>query len=433
MFLPIAVILFYLTPNRFKPITLTAISIYFYYLVSPSYLLIILMSVLFDYFIATQIQFHMPKSFIRKSIFALAVAKNLGIYLYYGIMSQIEGENAPFGIMLVSLTGLGYIIDVYKKEIIPEYNVMRYISYAMFFPRLYVGPLVPYGDMKGQLIHIKPSLTGISRGIVMFIFGLAKKIIMADTMIKLYSSLLSIPQYEYSVLTAWILMISFAFSLYFTLSGYFDVARGLALIFSLKLPFGFYYPFQARSLDEFFARFNITVNEFVRKYVYVGLGEKNNGTLSASLNILLVSMLISMWYGIKINCLVWGIYLAIFIILEQFVYGKYWRKMPIFIQRALTFCITMMSFSILLGNNITETTFYLKTMFGFNNTPLTDITTAYYLYSNSVLFVLAFVMCTSFGNNLSKYMSQKFPSIWDTLGVAYNISLLVCVSAILIQ
>lgn len=433
IFLPISVIMFYITPNRFKPISLAVISFVFYYLVAPNFMPYMIVSVMIDYFLAIKINTKPPKSLLRKFIFAFGVMKNLGLFIYFSVLREVTTTNTPYGIIIASLTGLGYLIDVYKREVTAEYNFGRFFSYIMFFPSLYAGPIVQYSDIKGQLIHIKPSLTGMSKGIVMFIFGVGKKIIIADTMIKLYNNLILIPKGEYSVLTGWVLMISFAFSLYFALSGFFDAARGLGLIFSLKLPYGFYYPFQARSLDDFFARFNIPVNEFVRRYVYVGLGGKNNGILSACLNIFLVSMLISTWYGIRLNCLVWGIYLGTFIVLEQFVYGKYWRKMPVFLQRILTFCITMMSFSILLGNNLSQTLFYLKTMFGFGAIPLTDITTVYYLYSNAILIAVSFFLCSSLGSSISKYMSSKFPEIWETLNIAYNISLLFCICALIIQ
>ena len=433
VFLPISVILYYLTPNIFKPTTLTIISIGFIALTSIKSIPYLILWILIDYIFGILMQRFNKNKFFRNLIFFMGLIKNIGVFVYISIIREISAEAIPFGMAVYSLIGLGYIINVHKKPNIAETNITRYFAYALFFPNLFYGPLTEYEEIKKQFIHIKPSLTAISKGIVIFIFGLAKKIIIADYMVELYNSLLNLPKYNLSVVGGWTLMISFAFSLYFTLSGYFDVARGIGMIYSIKMPISFFHPFQARSIDEFFARFNITLNEYVRRYIYVELGEKSNGKLSAMFNIMLVSMLISVWYGLRINTLIWGIYLGIFIILEQYVYGKYWKKMPLTIQRILTFCITMMSFSVLNGNSLEQSLFYLKTMFGLNNNPITDLDTLYMLYSNYLVMIIGFIMCSGIGTNLSKFMNKKKSVIWEMAGVCYNIFLLICISGFLIK
>ena len=432
IFLPMALTLYYITPNKFKTHILTVISLIYYVLVSVKGLPYILLSIFFDYFCAIYLSRNHSTYIMRKIAVTADIIKNLVVLLYFSIEFQKIGYFSLFGIIYTSFMGMGYVIDVYKYEYQADKNIFRFLSIMMFFPSLYFGPLVKYSLIKPQLTKIKPSLSSISKGIILFISGFSKKIIIADTMVKMYENMLSIPFHNLSVLSAWLLMISFAFSLYFTLSAYFDIAKGIGLMFSFELPSGFFYPFQARSLDDFFARFNITVNEYVRNYVYIQLGGKSNGTISAMFNILLVSMLIGVWYGFRLNCLLWGIYFGILIILEQYLYPNFWKNIPIFLQRTITFCATMMSFSIMLGTNIEDTGIYLKTMFGFGEVALYDTYSLYMLTSNFVVLILSFLICTSIWHRISRYLSKKMPVCWEVFSVIFNIGILICACSLII-
>ena len=425
IFLPMAMVLFYMTPNKFKAHTLTLISIFYYITADFKGLPFILTSIFFDYLCAVYIDSEKIGYRMRKITLFVDIIKNLTILLYFSIMFQQNGNFPILGIMFTSFMGMGYVIDIYKCEYISEKNIFRYLSIMMFFPSLYYGPLVKYSLLKGQITKIKPSLSGISKGVVLFVGGFAKKIIIADSLVSMYEELLAIPFHQLSVLSSWLLMITFAFSLYFTLSAYFDIAKGIANMFSLELPSGFCYPFQARSMDEFFARFNITVNEYVRNYVYIQLGGKSNGKISAMFNILLVSMLIGVWYGFRLNCLLWGVYFGVLIILEQYVYPNRWKKVPEFIQRFITFCATMMSFSIMLGTDIKDTGTYLSTMFGFWSTALYDTNSLYILTSNFVVLLLAVIICTNIWYRISRAMSKRFPTFWEFFTVSTNILILI--------
>ncbi len=431
IFLPVSLSLYYVTPNKFKAHILTFISLFYYMSVDYKVLPFVMISLFYDYLSAIYLS-GKNGNLMRKMVMILNVFKNIGILLYFSIEFQILGYTSIFGIMFTSFMGMGYVIDVYKNQYNADKNIFRYLSIMMFFPSLYFGPLVKYSFLKPQITKIRPSLSSISKGIVLFISGFAKKIIIADTLVNMYENLLSIPFHELSVLASWLLMLSFAFSLYFTLSAYFDIAKGIGLMFSFELPNGFFYPFQARSLDEFFARFNITVNQYVKNYVYIQLGGKSNGTLSAMFNILLVSMLIGVWYGFRLNCLLWGVYFGILIILEQYAYPKLWKHLPAFLQRFITFCAIMMSFSIMLGTNIGDTAMYLTTMFGFGHMELYDSNTLFIFTSNFVVLLLALVLSTSIWNRITRFFIKRFPVFWELFSAMLNVFILICACSFII-
>ena len=432
LFLPLSMVIYYITPNKLKPHTLMIISALYVLAADTKSFFILPIWAALDFTAANLVGSKKLNSNAKKIILWIDIIKNLGSIILYSAYYQIHGTRPFLGIIVVSFLGMGYVIDIYKKEYAPDQSIVRYFCFSLFFPSLYFGPLTNYRNIRRQLTRIKPSLTGISKGIILLISAFAKKVIIADTLIKLHTNLLLIPKSEFSVLTAWLLMLSFAFSLYFTLCGYFDAARGIGLMFCIELPQSFYYPFQARSLDDFFARFNISINEYVRKYVYVQLGGKSNGTVSAIFNIFLVSMLIAVWYGLKINCLLWGIYFAILIVMEQYVYKNFWKNMPIFLQRTLTFCATMMSFSIMLGDNLFETWFYLKCMFGFGTLTLFDKHTLYLLSSNFFILTLAILISISLWEKVSRFFQRKATILWELFSVFFNIATLICVCSLLV-
>lgn len=432
LFLPVSMAVYYLTPNKFKSHSLVLISALYIGAVDIKSLILLPIWAILDFTAASLIGSKKINPPAKKIILVANILKNLGAIIICSAYYQIHGTRPLFGIVVVSFLGMGYVIDIYKKEYAPDQSIVRYFCFSLFFPSLYFGPLTNYKNIRRQLTRIKPSITGISKGVILLISAFAKKVIIADTLIKLHTNLLEIPKSEFSVLTAWLLMLSFAFSIYFTLCGYFDAAKGIGLMFSLNLPTSFRYPFQARSLDDFFARFNISVNEYVRKYVYIQLGGKSNGTVSAIFNILLVSMLIAVWYGLKINCLLWGIYFAILIVLEQYVYTNFWKSMPIFLQRILTFAATIMSFSIMLGDNLSETWFYIKCMFGFGSVDLFDKHSLYLFSSNFFILTLAILISISLWEKVSRYFQRKTPAFWEFFSVFFNIGTLVCVCSLLV-
>ncbi len=422
LFLPISLAVYYLTPNKY--ITLLAISL-IYYISNPySSLLLVAMMVASDYLTGLVIGLNRRKKAAVNILSTINIAKNLLLFILASTQT-IPSIVTALGVMVVALTGISYTVDVGKGSCRAEKNFLKFSCYSLFFGRLHFGPFVRYGELRHQIDRVKPSLTYVSQGVVMLSYALGKKIIIADNVTSLYERLKEIPYSNLSVAGIWALVISFGFSLYFTLSAYLDMAQAIGYLFSIKLPISFYYPFTAVSVDEFFARFNISVNEFIRRYVYLPLGAKKGGPLSASINIILVSMLISLWYGITINHLLWGVYLAVFIIIEQWILADILEFIPPFIRRVSTFCITIFSFVFMTGISPEESLFYIKSMFGMGTIPLLDDSSSYFLTANLWVLALCIIFCSSIYAETRHRLSKSHPIFWDIVTVFSSVVVII--------
>lgn len=446
LFLPMSVLLFYLCPNRLKSGSLAAISLLFYLLGDPTFLPLMLVSIAFDYGMAAWIVKAKGNLRQRKIPLLLCVVKNLGLILGYGVALQLYRVPMPLGLLVITTTSMGYVIDIYNGDEHFDYNPANFILFCTFFGKLFAGPIIQYSELRhsleaysaascpteGQAESSKSfcwrspafSLAGLSRGLGSFVGGLAKVVILAGGSGKVHSLIQAIPEDGVTVLSYWMLIISFTFSLYFSLSGYCDMARGLAALFGLELPVNFSHPFQSRTVGDFFNRFNITVTKFINRYVYVFLGGDTNGVLSTVLNTLLTTMLMGLWFGIKLNFLVWGIYFTTFILLEKFYLLKYLEKLPPILDRCYTFATVTLSFTIFAGSTLRESCVFLLSMFGLGGLPVANSRINYILTTNYLLIALCFLFATSILPLAVGYMREHFPNLSDIMSVVCTIGLL---------
>jgi len=424
VFLPLSALLFYVLPRGGKVPLLLAVSLLFYTLLDPTNLLLMLLSVTYDYGMAFLILKAKGELSLRKLPLLACVVKNLSLIVVFGLQEQLFGVAMPLGLLVYSLTGLGYVIDVYRGDEPFERSWLRFALYCCFFGKIFVGPLLPYGDLRQDLQFRKASLSAISDGLTLFVCGLGKQVILAQSAGDLYRELLTIPAESRSVLGAWLLLLSFSFWLYYTLSGYCDMARGLGQIFSLKLPENFHYPFQSRTVSDFFNRFNITVTQFANRYVYVILGGDTNGRLSTALNTLLTAMLLGLWFGIRLNYVAWGCYFGLLMLLERFVLGKLLRRLPSFFTRLYTFSLVLLSFPIFLSGSLREAASLYGQLFGLAELPLSSGHISYLLSANGVLLGLCFFFLTNLGSLLVRNFRKYCPSLSQAVSVPLYVGLL---------
>lgn len=197
----------------------------------------------------------------------------------------------------------------------------------------------------------------MSESICLLIQGAAKQVILGVPIQQLYTALSGFSRSEHSVFSLWLMPLCAAMSLYFTLSGYCDMARGLGGMFGVALPRNFYYPYQSRSVTDFVGRFNISVTSYLKTYIYHPLGEDSGGFASAALNIGLVTLLWGLWFGFRINYLLWGLYFVLLILLERSVWGRILVKLPVFLLRVYTFSLVLFSFVIFNGRSVGKACF----------------------------------------------------------------------------
>ena len=288
-----------------------------------------------------------------------------------------------------------------------------------------MGPLVSAQQFIPQMKHLEVTPDNFIQGFVWFSHGLAKKVILGDTALLLGNQFKAIPFEDKSAVGVWILVLSYLFSTYYTLSGYSDMARGLGSLFGISLPENFRYPFHTESVTQFFSNFNISANRFVRKYIYKALGAEDNGKLPTTVNIMLITMIMGLWYGISLNLLLWGGVLGVFIVIETLYEEKVLYKIPRFVRRVVTLVIVILSFTIFSTQTLSQCIFYYGIMFGMNGVSFIDPVSQYLLTSNLIVFALLFVFSTGFFNRRGRQLFVKLPKVWIGFSVGVNLLLLI--------
>ncbi|MDD2954730.1 MAG: hypothetical protein PHD67_00290 [Oscillospiraceae bacterium] len=431
-FLPLSLAVYYLAGPRGRVAVLTAVSLLFYFFSDPKFLWLMAASICLDYGMYRLMERYDDQNRIRRAICVMVVTKNAFLFLGSSVLSQLWGTPVPLGIAVYTLTSLGYLVDVYNGDEIYEHDLLRFALLNVFYGKLQAGPLMRYGQLREQLKKEKYSLSLISDGAVLFIQGLAKQVLLGRSLDSLYLSLKEIEPSGHSMLSVWLLTISLALSLYFNLSGFCDMARGLGKMYQLELPRNFYYPYQSRSITDFVGRFNSSVTEFYKQYIYSPLGADRQGGVSSVLNITLVTLLWGVWFGFRINYICWALYFTLFIFLERGRWGRLLSRLPVFFTRVYTFAVVLLSFVIFSGRSVSESWFYFTSMFGMGSLPVFNDSALYSLASRGVVLLLALLLSTSAAHTVADWCSKRHPHLAAACSVVFNVALLILTLAFIL-
>ncbi len=433
VFLPISLLMYCLSPRRYRSGVILAISFLFYGLIDIAGLCLMVAVLLLDYAVVYRINTLGRRHALSRLLCGAVAVWTVGIIVVMSAYTEIVGLIMPLGLYIYLLTALGYVVDFYRGEAPFERSPVNFFLMCCFFPKLYAGPLVEYSEMSVGLQNNKLSVDGIGAGLMQFTLGLAKKVILADQIGKVYVGVSALPSSELTIVGAWMLVFSSAFSIYFTLSGYCDIAMGLGRVFGFTLPHNFSYPFQSRTVTDFFARFNITVSRYIRRYVYRFLGYDTGGKLSNALNLMLVAMLAALWFGLRMNLLFWGGFLGVFMIIESMWGVKFFSKIPPFFLRVYAFLVVMFSFAIFAGENMNHTVNILGAMVDFGGREFLGNTAQYFIETHGVIFVLCALLSTSICHRVGMWMEKRGPALTRFVqGVGSLALLLLCVSFIIL-
>ena len=438
-FLPLLLITYLIIPNKFKNIVLLIFSLLFYFYGEPKYIIILLTSCFINYMGGLLIEKYEKKS---KFILIGVISYNIIQLLYFKYtdffimnINSIFNTNLsllriimPLGISFFTFQTLSYVIDVYKKEVKASHSFIDFTTYVTLFPQLVAGPIVRYKTIASELKKRKTNYSDFANGIRRFIIGLAKKVLIANILGELCSDLVGMS--SITIISSWINAISFTLQIYFDFSGYSDMAIGLGLMFGFHFLENFNYPFIAKSITDFWRRWHISLSSFFRDYVYIPLGGNRVSKLKWIRNILIVWFLTGFWHGASWNFILWGIYFVILLLLEKLLYCKYLNKTKIF-KYLYTLFFVVISFTIFNANNMLEVITSLKNMFGFNNLPIINQETIYYIRNYFVIFAIAVICSTPLSKQLlNKLKPNKVFFIIETL--CYFI-LLIIITAFLID
>ncbi len=433
LFLPLTLGVFCLVPKHYKVFTLVVASLFFYWLNSQYLLAVMAVNVVLDYFAGLHIISKENKSDkLKKFIVFLCTIKAIVLVVIMSLTGQFSQTIYVLGVTIYTFTSLGYIIDLYHKECEVVDSIYDYLLFCCFLGKLVVGPVVSAQQFMPQLKNLRTSSDSFLQGFLWFTHGIAKIVILASTANALATQFKSIPQDEISAIGVWVLVLCDLFVVYYTFSGYSDMARGMGALFGLSLPENFHYPFRSESVTMFFSNFNISANRFVRKYIYKALGAEDNGKLATTLNIMLITMIMGIWYDISLNMLLWGSFLGVFIVIETIFADKYLVYVPSLIRIVGTIAIITLSFTIFSTDTLSQCFFYLRTMFGITGADIIDPVSQYLIFSHSIVIILLFVFSTGIFSLTVKRFSATHPKIGRAVTVLINILMLVATVSYLV-
>ncbi|UOW68318.1 MBOAT family O-acyltransferase [Paraclostridium bifermentans] len=437
-FLPITLILYYISPRKMKNIVLLLISLIFYAWGEPVYVFLMMFTTVFDYLIGLLINKYRRNRIKSKRIFIFAVLVNLGIlgfFKYYGFV--IENINSvfslnigynqlplPIGISFYTFQTLSYVIDVYLDKVKVQKSLISFGLYVTMFPQLVAGPIVRYTDIDYQLKHRTHSMNKFGEGVDRFIQGLSKKVLLANNIGMIFTSIQQYDASEISVLTAWLAIAAYTLQLYFDFSGYSDMAIGLGKMLGFDFIENFNYPYISKSVTEFWRRWHISLGSWFREYVYIPLGGNRCSTIFQLRNLCIVWFLTGLWHGADWNFILWGLYYGLILIIEKFLLKDILERMPSLIQHLYTMVLVMIGWTFFGIESIQKSLEYIKVMFFLNGNKIIDSTFIYYLHTNLILLIILILCSTPIVNKVFKKIIQNGRMEGVTLAVTVQFVLL---------
>ena len=333
--------------TTYKNLILCLVSLVFYAWGEPVNIILMLISILFNYSVGLDMSAH-SSSAHRKFLMILTVIFDIGLLGFFKYSGFVAGNFAlfsgtplhfnapilPIGISFYTFQILSYVIDVYRGKADAQRNLIDFALYISMFPQLIAGPIVQYSTIEKQLRGRKESLLSVSDGVYLFVIGLARKVILANGAGAVYEEFFAAGVDELTAAAAWIGILFYAFQIYFDFSGYSDMAKGLGYIFGFEFPENFDYPYFADSITDFWRRWHITLSSWFRDYVYIPLGGNRCSKGRHIFNLFVVWTLTGFWHGASWNFVLWGIYYFILLVLEKYVFASFIEKLPSFCRSA---------------------------------------------------------------------------------------------------
>lgn len=409
-FLPVLLALYYMIPAekiRFRNGVLLCASLIFYSWGEPVYVVLMIFSIVFNWYMSLVIERCKNKGISAKKELVFTIVINLfimGFFKYFGFLMDsvngIFGSNIkytalalPIGISFYTFQALSYVFDVYNETVAAQKNVLKFGLYLSLFPQLIAGPIVKYRDVAEQLENRECNQQKFGEGASRFIFGLAKKVILANNLGALYAVVTDLPESKVTVLTYWIGIIAYTFQIYFDFSGYSDMAIGLGRMFGFEFLENFNYPYISKSVTEFWRRWHMSLSTWFREYVYIPLGGNRVSKKRHILNLLIVWSLTGLWHGAAWNFVLWGTYFGVLLIIEKYLIGEKIAKWHSAAQYIYTLVIAIISWVFFSRPGLSALT-YIGAMFGIGTHGFADATTLYLLRSSIILLLISAVCST---------------------------------------
>lgn len=404
VFLPLALLLYYVSPEKVKNFTLFILSLIFYAWGEPIYVGIMLFSSVFDYCNGRLLN-RFKEEWKRKAVLILSVVINIGLLFFFKYYNFIIDNlnyvfnlnisastlSLPLGISFYTFQTLSYTIDVYRGEVEASNSFFDYSAYVAMFPQLVAGPIVRYIDIFNQLKNRDFSDKPIAYGIKRFVYGLAKKVLIANKLGALYKYVLSQDLATLSSSMAWLGIIAFSLQIYFDFSGYSDMAIGLGRMLGFDFLENFNFPYISRSITEFWRRWHMSLSLWFRNYVYIPLGGNRVKLPRQIFNLFITWFLTGFWHGADFNFILWGLYYFTLLCLEKFVLKDALEKAPKVIEHIYALFFIIIGW-VIFEFKVADIGPFLRAMFNFKNFASSE--TIFYLREYGFYLVLAGVLST---------------------------------------
>ena len=414
LYLPLTLLVYFLSPLRWRNFVLLVVSLLFYGWGEPVYIVIMFLSIIIDYthgLLVEKFRSDDKKArwFVAQSvIFNLAL---LGFFKYWDFiaanLSLIPGIDLPqlgiplpIGISFYTFQTMSYTIDVYRGDAPVQRSVISFGTFVTLFPQLIAGPIIQYKDLDAQLDHRDHTAEKFASGVQVFVVGMAKKVLLANNLGMLWDAYKAVPAAGLTVLGAWLGVAAFSLQIYFDFSGYSDMAIGLGRMLGFEFKPNFDYPYISRSITEFWRRWHISLGTWFREYVYIPLGGNRVSRGRLCFNLLVVWGLTGIWHGASWNFLLWGLYFGVLLMLEKLFLKRWIDRWPACFQHAYTLLLVAVSWAIFALEDFGQLGAYLAVMFGLAGRSLTDGAFFYYLRSYLPVLVLACLASTPLARRL---------------------------------
>lgn len=420
-YLPCVLLLYYVVPKKARNIALFAVSLAFYGWGEPVYILLMLFTILVNYVAGLLIEKAGDNQPRRRLWLILSIVVNLGLLVFFKYSGMIvdtinllpfvnisfEAPSLPIGISFYTFQAMSYTIDVYKEDTKTQHNPLIMGTYVTLFPQLIAGPIVRYKDVADDMQNRKINLKNASDGIRRFVYGIGKKVLIANLLGTICSTYRE--SSDPSVLYAWIYAFSYSMQIYFDFSAYSDMAIGLGKILGLNFFENFNYPFISKSITEFWRRWHISLSTWFRDYVYIPLGGNRVKKSRQVFNIMVVWCLTGFWHGAGWTFIAWGLYFGILLLCEKFFWGKFIEKLPKVFRHIYVIFIVIISFVIFNASTFTEAWNDIMNLLGISGIPLVSGAAVYALRSNAVLLAIALFGSTPIMKKLCLKYEDKLP------------------------
>lgn len=436
VFIPLCVLM-YLIGNQIdntrggyacRNFILIIFSLIFYAWGEPVYVFLMLFSVLANYLFGLKIDAAQGKK--RKLFLWGGVGSNLLIlffFKYAGLAARTLGMKdpeiaLPIGISFYTFQALSYLVDVYRKDAPVQKKFSGLLLYISLFPQLVAGPIVRYNSIAEDIYGRKVTAQGIEDGIFRFLIGLGKKVILANQLSEVSSTLLDGNLSELSGLGALGGLLAFGLQIYFDFSGYSDMAIGIGKCLGFRFPENFNNPYCCSSVTDFWRRWHMTLGSFFRDYVYIPLGGNRKHQI---LNILIVWMLTGLWHGAYWNYVIWGLWFGLFLVIEKFTFLK-WKRFPSILTRIFSLVVVFLGWGIFYFEDFSKMKAFFNALLCSQADFSLDSTV---LLNNGWLLLVALLFCLPVNEFAAKISAPK----WCTVTLKTIVSgLILIVSAALL-